>query len=112
MNKKQKGNLLEEYIVSLLKEIYPDDNIRPTRGSGNHTEIGDIYNSHFFIEAKNWNKENITMQYSTWQHLTNQLPINTTKLPFYVFRNNKNKNFVIMELEDFIRILKDKNATV
>jgi hypothetical protein len=109
MTKKEKGNLLEHYIASLLKEVFSDNSIRPTRGSGNATEIGDVSNSKFFIEAKNWNKENITMKYSTWLHLINQLPINTNKVPLYVFRNNKDKNFVIMEFEDFIRILKERN---
>jgi hypothetical protein len=109
MTKKEKGNLLEEYITSLLKDVLKDNFIRPTRGSGNATEIGDVSNSKFFIEAKNWNKENISMKYSTWLHLINQLPINTNKVPLYVFRNNKEKNFVIMEFEDFIRILKERN---
>ena len=59
-------------------------------------------------ECKNWNKENVILKMSTWNHLINQIPINSNKIPIFVFQNNKDKKFVTLELDDFFRLLKEK----
>jgi hypothetical protein len=103
--KREKGKQLELWILS----HFSDDKLaRLSRASGATNDIGDVVTSNYFIEAKNWNRECVTLSMKTWNHLINQLPINTTKTPIYVYQNNKDKKFVIMEAEDFFRLLKEK----
>ena len=62
----------------------------------------------FFVEAKNWNRECVTLSMKTWNHLINQLPINTQKIPIYIYQNSKGKKFLIMEAEDFFRRIRNE----
>ena len=99
--KKEKGNSLEEYVKDKIKKY--DPNARLTKASGASTEIGDVQNLIFYVECKNWDKKNIIMQMTDWDHLVNQLPIQSKKVPIYVFQNKDKKRFVIMNIEDFFR---------
>jgi hypothetical protein len=103
---REKGKLLEELLLSYLKELDPQ--ARLTRASGASNDIGDVQNSLFYCECKNWNKENVILKMSTWNHLVNQIPINSNKIPIFVFQNNKYKKFVTLELDDFFRLIKEK----
>lgn len=103
MDKKEKGKQLELLILSYLRKI--DSNSRLTRASGASNDIGDVQNSYFYIEAKNWNKENVILKMSTWNHLLAQMPINTNKIPLFVFQNKLNKQFVVLELQDFFKLI-------
>jgi hypothetical protein len=107
MTKKEKGKKLEELVLAYFKSIDPKS--RLSRASGATNDIGDVVTDKFFIECKNWNKENVILKMSTWKHLLNQMPINTTKIALFIFQNNQNKQFVVLELEDFYRIIKNAN---
>ena|SRR3989304_2968622 len=102
--KKEKGTELEQTVLSYIKEF--DLQARLSRGSGNGNDIGDINNNRFYVECKNWNKDNVIMKIKDWEHLTNQMPINSSKIPLYVFQNNQNKKFVICEIDDFFNLIK------
>lgn len=102
-NKKEKGKQLEYIVADYLKPL--DKNSRPTRGSGNGTEIGDVINNICYVEAKNWNKSNLIIDMSIWQHLINQLPISTNKFPILVQKNNEDKIFISLDIKDFFNIL-------
>lgn len=106
MDKRAKGRELELWIVEQLKSI--DKYVRLSRASGASHDIGDVVSSLFFIEAKNWNKKNVNLSMKIWNHLLNQLPINTLKLPIFVYQNAEGKKFVIMNAEDFFRKIKEK----
>jgi hypothetical protein len=99
--KKEKGTQLEAWVLEQLKPI--DKYARLSRASGASNDIGDVVASAFFIECKNWNRECVTLSMKVWNHLINQLPINTPKVPIYVYQNKNGKKFVIMEAEDFFR---------
>ena len=99
MNKRDKGKKLELWVLEQLKDT--DPYARLSRASGASNDIGDVVSSTFFIECKNWNKKNINLSIKTWNHLINQLPINTSKIPIYVYKNNEGKRFVILSAEDF-----------
>lgn len=101
MTNKEKGKQLELWVVEQLKSI--DRYVRLARASGASNDIGDVVSSAFFIECKNWNKDCVTLSMRTWNHLINQMPINTLKVPIYVYQNNKGKKFIIMDAEDFFR---------
>ena len=102
MIKKEKGKQFELWLLSKIKEF--DQKARLSRASGASNDIGDIVSSYLFVEAKNWNKENIIMQKKDWKHLINQLPINTQKIPIYVFQNKDKEKFVVLNANDFFRI--------
>ena len=100
MDKREKGKQLELWVLSHFSN---DRLARLSRGSGNSNDIGDVVTSDYYFECKNWNKDCVTLSMKTWNHLINQLPINTPKVPIYVYQNNKGKKFVIMDAEDFFR---------
>ena len=102
-SKKDKGTQLENWVLSQFSN---DKLARLSRASGATNDIGDVVTSDYFIECKNWNRDCVTLSMKTWNHLINQLPINSQKLPIYVYQNKIGKKFVIMDAEDFFRRIK------
>ena len=100
MTNREKGKQLELWVLSQFSE---DKLARLSRGSGNNNDIGDVVTSNYFFECKNWNKDCVTLSMKIWNKLINQLPINTNKIPIYVYQNKSNKKFIIMDAEDFFR---------
>ena len=92
MNKREKGKKLEYIVADYLKEI--DKYARPTKASGGSTEISDVLNRYFFVECKNRNRENLIIDRAVWNHLIEQLPVDTSKIPILVQRNNEGKIFL------------------
>jgi len=105
MTRKEKGNKLEEWVAYKLR-MAGYNNVRPTRGSGNKTEIGDIYCLRFFVECKSKDKKNIVLGMNVIEHLLNQIPINSDRTPFWVYENKNGKKYVITIADDFFRLLK------
>ena len=103
-SRKEKGTFLEDWAAEKFKEL-KDFIARHTRGSGNKTEIGDVYTSNFFVECKSWNKKNVNIPISVINKLLSQLPINTEKIPIWIFENSENRKFVIMQGELFFKVL-------
>jgi hypothetical protein len=101
--KHEKGEELA-YIVSEALSII-DKYARPTKGSGNSTEIGDVINKYFFVECKNWNTTNVIIDQAIWRHLINQIPIMSKKIPLLIQKNNENRIFVSLDIKDFFAIV-------
>ena len=100
-----KNNPLEIYCANQLKEV--DSLSRKTRGSGCGTEIGDVSNKFFHIECKRkMTRENFTFDRKVWLKHLNGLPIVTKKIPFMCFENKLNERYVVIEAEDFFKIVK------
>ncbi len=101
----EKNNQLELYIVEKLKPL--DPNARPTKASGASTELGDVYNTLFFVECKQKHtSNNINVHYKKeYLKLLNETPINTKKPVFVATENNEGKVFITMEAEDFFRLV-------
>jgi len=106
MTKQEIGQKLEYYILEKIKEF--DSNARLSRGSGNGNDIADINNNIFYVECKKRNTESISIKESVWNHMVNQLPINTKKIPIMALENKNKKRWIIIEVEEFFRILKEK----
>jgi hypothetical protein len=106
-NKRQIGKLLEEYILVKVKELDPQT--RLSRGSGCGNDYSDITCNFAFIECKKRNTKDFTIKEDVWLHLNNNLPINTTKFCFMVHENVNGRRLVTLELNDFFRLLGDKN---
>jgi hypothetical protein len=101
--KKEIGDKLEQYVLLKVREIDPQ--ARLSRGSGCGNDIGDITSNILYCECKKRNTEAISIKESTWRHLANQLPINTQKFSIMALENKNNKRFIVIEIEDFFKIL-------
>lgn len=107
---KSKGQKLEIFVAERFKEILKDSSIRPTKASSGgvrNTESGDVLNSKFEIECKNWNEKNIFFSLEVWNKLCNSLPLGSTKIPLYIIEHQEKERFVLLTLEDFLRILEN-----
>jgi len=107
MNSREKGKKLEKFVATLLEDI--DSKCRPTKASGASNEISDILSKYFFIECKKRNTANITVNSKTWQKLCSDIPMGSQKIPLYILQNKENETFVVLGINDFINILKEKN---
>jgi len=105
MNNKEIGKKLEEYVAELFKDIYPYS--RPTIASGAKGEHGDIQQPYFIIECKSRSTESISIKEKTWNKLCNEIPISSKRLPLYILRNKNNKQWAVLQLEDFMTIFKN-----
>lgn len=105
---KTKGQKLEIYVAGRLQGILNDSHIRPTKassGGAHNTEIGDIQCSKFFIECKA-HKDKFFSR-AVWKKLIDSLPFGTAKVPLYI-TDDENARYVMMDLEDFFRLLEGK----
>ena len=100
-----KTNSLESYIVSKLLPY--DPNARRTRGSGSHTELGDVYNTHFFVECKiKRTKTNIIMdRKEDFMKLAEKIPVHSFKEMFVAIENKFGEKYIIMDSEAFFRLV-------
>ena len=105
MSTRDVGKKLEKFIADYLKAI--DSTARPTKNSGASTQIADVLNKYFFIEAKKRNTENITIKSKVWRKLCNEIPVGSLKIPLYINQNIHNETFVTLDLKDFIQIVKE-----
>jgi hypothetical protein len=108
-SKRQVGKKLELYVAERLREILKDPQIRPTRNSGASNDIGDISNKNFYFELKRWTKKDIHFSLEVWNKLCSEIPMGQVKKPVYIFEHlESGKKFVMMELEDWLKLLEDK----
>jgi len=99
------GFKLEEFVANNLKII--DKYSRPTRGSGSGNEIGDVSNKYFYIDCKEKHtSSNIILKYKEeWLHLYNKLPLSNNKPLIFIVENKEREQFVILNFNDFLRII-------
>ena len=94
---------LEDYIAESLKVI--DKNCRPTKGSGNAGESGDIKNElNLHIECKQRSTKNVTININVWNKLKQEIPLHCDKLPVLCLENKDKKRFAVLDLDDFLQI--------
>ena len=104
----KKGTKLEDRIAEELREC-GDQYARRTRASGASTEIGDVYSSWFYVEAKEQHThKNPTILRKAWDKLLARIPVHKAheKPPIYVVEDGKRDIFVCILLEDFIKLVK------
>jgi hypothetical protein len=105
MSTRDVGRKLESFISDYLKEI--DSTAKPTKNSGASTQIADILNKYFFIEAKKRNTDNIIIKHKIWNKLQGEIPVGSLKIPLYINQNIHNETLVTLDIKDFIQILKE-----
>jgi hypothetical protein len=107
-----KGSRYENYLVEVFKQNI-DDKTHRTYGSGNGLDKNDIRLPNFDteIEAKNATQINLIKD---WEQSRRQLTAGN--LGVLAIRNPKKAEFqetlIVMDLYDFIELLKRKNETV
>jgi hypothetical protein len=106
MSTKDIGKLLEEWVLSKVKEF--DSDARLSRGSGCGNDYADITSKFAFIECKKRNTKDFNIKEDVWKHLNNNLPIDTKKFCFMVHENENGVKLVTLDAEEFFRILKEK----
>ena len=108
MNANQKGKRFEREVAKLLNKKF-NTNVRRTPMSGGMSIKGDIidinpdsvlYDYHF--ECKNQEKLNI---WKALEQARSDRPMGKT--PLVVFTKNFQSNYVAIELDDFMNILKE-----
>ncbi len=103
----KKWKQLEWYIAEKLNELGIDQYARPTKGSGNSTENGDVFSSIFRIEAKQRNTKNLTIFIDVWEKNKASIPLNSDLIPLLFLENKDKKKFVALETEDFFDLIKE-----
>lgn len=107
-NTRDIGKQFEEYIAQCLRQALGDKTIRPTKNSGGSSELEDISCNKFICQLKvNNGSENINIHIKDWKKLLNKIPIGSIRVPLFAYRNKNLNNFVMLGLEDFMRILKE-----
>lgn len=102
----RKGYKLETFVAEIFTTIFQNKAIRPTRGSGNGNENGDISNPYFFVECKQRSTKNITVRKGTWDKLCSEIPLQSKKLPLYILENKNKDKFAVLNFADFCSIMK------
>ena len=105
----QKGKRFEREVSKQINKKFENSNVRRTPLSGGLDFKGDIICindssiiSEFSWECKNQEKLNI---WKALEQSRNDAPIRT--MPVVVFRKNHSLDFIALELEDFLNIIKE-----
>lgn len=109
MNAKQKGNRFERQVAKQINKKFENANCRRTPLSGGMNFKGDILSindnsiiSEFSFECKNQEKLNI---WKALEQSRNDAPQRT--MPVVVFTKNFEREYIALEFEDFLNILKE-----
>jgi hypothetical protein len=100
---KEIGDKLEQYVLAKVRELDPNAKIYSNKSQK------DIACSFGFGECKKRNTKDFTIKESVWNHLNNNLPINTKKFCFMVHENASGKRLLTLDCDEFFRILNEKN---
>lgn len=102
---RDRGNKLEEYIARVFSEIYKY--ARPTKGSGNKGECGDVNQPFCIIEAKARNTKDITVKTNVWNKLVKEVPFHSKRFPVYVLENKDEQKWAVVDFDKFFEIFVD-----
>ena len=106
----KKWEQLQWYVAKKFREL-GDKYARPTVGSGNAHENGDIFSTFpYRVECKYRDTKNITINIDTWNKNKASIPFNSHIKPILVLENKNGKKFVVIEADDFFEILKEKTG--
>lgn len=101
------GRELENFITVKFMEL-GFKFAKPSKGSGNQGQLGDITGQDLFIvEAKNRNTANITLKQEVWDKLVSEIPLHSKRKPLYILANKNKRCWAVMDINDFFNILKE-----
>jgi len=98
---------LQWYVAEKFKDL-GDKYARPTVGSGNSHENGDVYTMFpFTIECKQRTTKDVKISIDVWEKNKADIPLNSDKRPLVFLENKDGKRFCVIEADDFFDILKE-----
>lgn len=98
---------LQWYVAEKFQEL-GDKYARPTVGSGNANENGDVLTIlPFTVECKQRNTKNITIKIDVWEKNKGDIPLDSDNRPLVFLENKNGKRFAVLEADDFFDILKE-----
>jgi len=104
----KKWEQLQWYVANKFKEL-GDKYARPTVGSGNGNENGDVYTEFpFTVECKQRTTKDVTIRIAVWEKNKADIPLNSPKLPLVFLENKDGKRFAVLEADDFFELLEEK----
>ena len=104
----KKWEELQWYVAKKFQEL-GDKYARPTVGSGNGNENGDIFSSlPYRVECKWRNTKDVTVRMDTWNKNKASIPFNSKIRPILALENKTGNKFIVIDLDDFFEILKEK----
>lgn len=103
MNTRKVGKKLENYVLEILQKT--DSTAKLTNNSGAVSNNGDIQHKDFVCECKKRNTENVTIDRKVWRKVCSQIKIGSLKTPVLFLENMHNERFVVLELNDFARLI-------
>jgi hypothetical protein len=104
-NTREVGRVLEEYILSLIKQL--DPKARLSKNSGANNDIADIISKYFYTECKRQlTNRNAIIKQDEWEKLNKKIIIGSLKIPIMAIENNAGSRFLVIAPEDFFRICK------
>ena len=106
-NTRKIGKKLENFACGSLSKT--DKNCRLTNNSGAVSNNGDIKHKDFVIECKKRNVENVKVDRKVWLKLCSQIRPDTFKTPLLILENSHNEKWAVLDLKDFLRIIKEKD---
>lgn len=103
--KRELGYGLENYVADcFINAGY--DKARPSKGSGNRGELGDVAGQDLFVvEAKKRTTKNITIKSDVWKKLCNEIPLHSKRMPMYVLENSEKQFWCVLQPKDFFTVL-------
>lgn len=108
-SRKSKGRRLQQLVVSEILKIFPllterDVKSQPMGVTGSDVVLSEAAATAFpySVECKNTEKLNI------WSALEQSESENRTLTPVVIFKRNRSKVYITMELDKFMKLLKDK----
>ena len=107
-NTRQIGKKLEHYVLEILQKT--DPKARLTNNSGAVSNDGDISHRDWLCECKLRNTDSVTIDRKVWRKLCSQIKLGSLKTPVLFLENAHEERFVVLELNDFARLIEKDNT--
>ena len=107
LNANKKGKRFELQIAKYLSNMF-NEVIRRTPNSGGLSLKGDIMATQGILSEYNWeckNQEKLNIWKALEQSKNDCATVGNRKKPLVVFTKNHHRDFVALEMEDFVQLL-------
>ena len=99
------GRELEQYVSNKFIDL-GHKYARPSKGSGNKGEAGDVSGQSLVVcECKHYNTKDITIKEDVWKKLNNEIPLHSSRFPVYFLQNGENRRLAVIDIDLFFQLL-------
>jgi len=98
---------LQWYVAQKFIEM-GDKFARPTAGSGNGNENGDVFTKFpFRVECKQRSTKHLSINMDVWDKNKASIPLKSSIRPLVFLENKDGRRFCVIEADDFFDILQE-----